>query len=321
MEKVIAVVVTYNRQQLLAECIDALRAQTRRPDTILVVNNGSTDNTESWLSSQKDLQFISQNNTGSAGGFYTAIQYAFKNGYTWTWCMDDDGYPAQNALEELLKADDGNISLLNCAVLDKEDKKSFVWKTGSYKEHSEVKESRVEGVSHPFNGTLLHRKLIERVGLPTEKLFLWGDETEYLYRITKINNIPAYTITSSIHYHPATRFTIKGDWEHASNWKMYYYVRNRFPVLNARLNSKLLGLLAYVWFLMAFTGVIVLFQKTNKLRKLGFMFVSFKDALAGNFDITPSMVLARLKNSMQYSSPVKGFIKGAFGSYQLQPSS
>ncbi|RYY64396.1 MAG: glycosyltransferase, partial [Chitinophagaceae bacterium] len=88
MEKVIAVVVTYNRQQLLSQCIDALRSQTRRPDTILVVNNGSTDNTEDWLKIQKDIIFISQGNTGSAGGFHTAIQYAFKNGYTWTWCMD-----------------------------------------------------------------------------------------------------------------------------------------------------------------------------------------------------------------------------------------
>ena len=45
MEKVIAVVVTYNRQKLLSECITALRNQTRKPDAILVVNNGSTDDT------------------------------------------------------------------------------------------------------------------------------------------------------------------------------------------------------------------------------------------------------------------------------------
>ena len=49
MDKVIAVVVTYNRQQLLSECIDALRNQTRKLDKILVVNNCSTDNTERWL--------------------------------------------------------------------------------------------------------------------------------------------------------------------------------------------------------------------------------------------------------------------------------
>ena len=56
MEKAIAVVVSHNRLDLLIECINALRAQTHKLDGILVVNNGSTDNTEQWLRSQKDAR-------------------------------------------------------------------------------------------------------------------------------------------------------------------------------------------------------------------------------------------------------------------------
>ncbi|HMU10987.1 MAG TPA: glycosyltransferase, partial [Ferruginibacter sp.] len=67
MEKVIAVVVTYNRKALLTECIAALRNQTRPLDAILVVNNGSTDDTEEWVSAQKDLVLINQKNVGSSG--------------------------------------------------------------------------------------------------------------------------------------------------------------------------------------------------------------------------------------------------------------
>ena len=52
METVIAVVVTFNRQKLLAECVNALRSQTRTFDKILVINNGSNDSTESWLEQQ-----------------------------------------------------------------------------------------------------------------------------------------------------------------------------------------------------------------------------------------------------------------------------
>jgi rhamnopyranosyl-N-acetylglucosaminyl-diphospho-decaprenol beta-1,3/1,4-galactofuranosyltransferase len=40
-----AVVVTYNRRELLEQCLDALLAQTRPPDRILVVDNASTDGT------------------------------------------------------------------------------------------------------------------------------------------------------------------------------------------------------------------------------------------------------------------------------------
>ncbi|RYD78583.1 MAG: glycosyltransferase, partial [Sphingobacteriales bacterium] len=102
MEKVIAVVVSYNRQQLLSECITALRNQSQKPDAILVVNNGSTDNTEEWLKDQPDVQFITQKNLGSSGGFNTGISWAYKNGYSWIWCMDDDGYPKEDALENIL---------------------------------------------------------------------------------------------------------------------------------------------------------------------------------------------------------------------------
>ena len=134
MEKTIAIIVTYNRQKLLSECVDSLRRQTHSLDKILVINNGSTDNTERWLSTQKDITFITQNNSGSAGGFSTGIKWAFENNFSWMWCMDDDGYPKENALQNLLSAADGrDLTLLNCAVIDKENKKSFVWKTGNLK--------------------------------------------------------------------------------------------------------------------------------------------------------------------------------------------
>ncbi|MBK8495679.1 MAG: hypothetical protein IPL50_12150 [Chitinophagaceae bacterium] len=90
--------------------------------------------------------------------------------------MDDDGYPKEDALENLLAADDGCLRLPNCAVIDKEDKRSFVWKTQHYKTLDEVDCKLIEGIGHPFNGTMLHRRIIERVGVPKPKYFLWGDE-------------------------------------------------------------------------------------------------------------------------------------------------
>jgi rhamnopyranosyl-N-acetylglucosaminyl-diphospho-decaprenol beta-1,3/1,4-galactofuranosyltransferase len=53
--KVAAVIVTYNRLALLKECVKALETQERLPDAIVVVNNGSTDGTEQWLDSQKNI--------------------------------------------------------------------------------------------------------------------------------------------------------------------------------------------------------------------------------------------------------------------------
>ena len=296
MEKVIAVVVTYNRQALLSECIYALRNQTRRLDAILVVNNGSTDNTNNWLVSQKDLFFITQDNTGSGGGFNSGIEWAYKHGYSWIWCMDDDGYPKEDALENLLNKDDGALKLFNCAVINKEDKKTFVWKTGNYKTICDVDKKLIKDVAHPFNGTLIHRNIIERVGTPKASLFLWGDETEYYYRIMIKNEIPVYTVTDSIHYHPAAGFTYKKDWDYKSTWKMYFYIRNRFQIHQSKFSGKLLAFLNYICFLCSFAGVILFYQKTDKVKKMKFIFWPATDAFSNNFNVTPQLILSRLNN-------------------------
>ena len=296
MEKVIAVVVTYNRLSLLKECITALRNQTKKPDAILIINNGSTDGTGSWLQSQNDLLAITQNNTGSGGGFETGIKWAYTNGYSWIWCMDDDGYPKEDALENILQPDLGRLCLRNCAVINKEDKKSFVWKTKNYSNINEVDCNIIEGIGHPFNGTLIHRNIVERVGTPKQHLFLWGDESEYLCRITKKNKIPVCTIANSIHYHPAATFSYKADWDYHNTWKMYFYVRNRFHVLQSKTNYKLMALANYCCFLVAMAGIIVLYQKTDKAKKLNFMLWPAMDAVKNDFSANPSNILSRLGN-------------------------
>ena len=301
MEKVIAVVVTYNRQTLLSACIASLRLQSRRPDAILVVNNGSTDSTEQWLKKQPDVFYINQKNTGSSGGFSTGIRWAYDKGYSWAWCMDDDGYPREDALENLLKADDGQLRLLNCAVIDKADKQSFVWNTKGYKKIGDVKEKIIEGIGHPFNGTLLHRRVIERVGVPKPKFFLWGDETEYYYRIVRKNQIPVCTVADSVHYHPSTSFSIRQDWDYQNGWKMYFYIRNRFHIHRVKFGYRLVALLHYCCFLAAFAGTVLIFQKTNKIKKLGFIMWPALDAFTYNFEATPAVILNRLKDRSSFS--------------------
>ncbi|MBC7534481.1 MAG: glycosyltransferase family 2 protein [Ferruginibacter sp.] len=294
MEKVIALVVSYNRQALLSVCINALRNQSRKPDAILVINNGSTDNTEEWLKSQPDIIYITQENEGSGGGFNTGITWAHKNGYSWTWCMDDDGYPKENALEALLEIETPQRSLLNCAVINKENKKSFVWNTNNYQTIDDVKEPLIKGIGHPFNGTLIHRSIVEKVGVPRSSLFLWGDETEYYYRIVNKHQIPVYTVSRSIHYHPAAAFSYKNDWEFKSSWKMYFYVRNRLHIHKAKFSNKPVAITHYLFFIIAFAGTIMLYQKTDKIKKLRFLSWPLAHAFKNDYSVTPAVILNKL---------------------------
>ena len=100
--KIIAVVVTYNRLELLKRSMDCLR-QNKPLSAIIVVNNGSTDGTREWLDKQDDLTVIHQSNVGGSGGFYTGIEAAYAQNADWIWCMDDDVFPRADCLENYWK--------------------------------------------------------------------------------------------------------------------------------------------------------------------------------------------------------------------------
>ncbi|MBR4624822.1 MAG: glycosyltransferase, partial [Alphaproteobacteria bacterium] len=56
MEKSVGiVVVTFNRLALLKEVVESLRKQTYNDFQIVIINNGSTDDTLQWLEKQTDI--------------------------------------------------------------------------------------------------------------------------------------------------------------------------------------------------------------------------------------------------------------------------
>lgn len=207
---VLVVVVTYNRQKDLSICIEALKEQSYPYIDVLVVNNGSTDGTKEWLSSRDDIIVINQDNLGGAGGFYTGMQYMMDNGYDWLVLMDDDGLPHRDEISNLLESYDGIYQkegevILNALVIDKEDYKhtSFNWKRGSGRSTNvqDLQKEKYFPDIHPFNGTLIGRRTIEKIGLIKKEMFIWGDEKEYMARALH-NGIGLFTVTSAMHFHP-----------------------------------------------------------------------------------------------------------------------
>ena len=207
MNKVACIVVTYNRVELLKNCISSLHSQTCGGFDIIVVNNGSTDGTKEWLSTQNDIVTINQDNVGGAGGFYTGMKTAIERGYDWVWMMDDDGETEAHQLEELLngaeRLDSKFVNALVCNINNKEQLAFGLVHNGKgltnvdeTKAYKEIPDS-----INPFNGTMIHRDVIEKIGFIKKEMFIWGDEMEYTYR-ARSNGYKLFTITNAIHYHP-----------------------------------------------------------------------------------------------------------------------
>ena len=233
--KILAIVVTYNRSKLLSRCIDYLVSQERKPDEILIINNGSTDDTESVLLDKK-VSFITQENAGGAGGFQRGIEFGLTNGFDAIWLMDDDGYPDTRALSILEKAMLPGVVCASSVVLREDDPKYFVFPftlldSSGYpalfrypRKLSKVSDLRYHAhdgtypFAYFFNGALILSEAIRQIGGINRSFFIYGDEVDYFFRLRQSGSV--ISVLDAIHYHPdITQRRINID-------RLYYLIRN-----------------------------------------------------------------------------------------------
>ena len=202
------IVVTYNRLELLKEVITSLRHQTYKDYQVIVVNNGSTDGTLDWLKCQNDVITITQDNLGGAGGFYTGMKYAVENNFDYCWLMDDDVICKENSLEELLKGYKivGEVGFLCSKVVGIDGTPMNVpyiderHADDMYPNYFEFIEDQILKVKRAtFVSVIFSVEIIKKVGLPIKEFFIWGDDSEYTLRVSKL--FPCYLCCKSIVVH------------------------------------------------------------------------------------------------------------------------
>jgi rhamnopyranosyl-N-acetylglucosaminyl-diphospho-decaprenol beta-1,3/1,4-galactofuranosyltransferase len=245
-EKIAAVVVTYNRKQLLGECLKALLNQTYPLDAIYIIDNASTDGTPDYLAEEGfinkplypdknpleevktiplppfpdksiEVHYIRMHeNTGGAGGFHEGIQRAYKS-YDWLWLMDDDVLPSKNAIEHLINEvlqENGHVIVPMTVIIfgKSEDKKPGLL----------------------FAGGLLSCEVFKLIGLPRPEFFIYFDDIEFEWRM-KNSNITILQAKQGVINHTdwssQPKRSGKVFWRKITrpvipHWKIYYYTRN-----------------------------------------------------------------------------------------------
>lgn len=234
---IIAVVVTYDRPEELSQVIAALRAQTRRPDHIIVFDNGGTVSARSHLDDPGIEVVESGVNLGGAGGFARGLALALLRGADWVWLMDDDAIPEPTALAALLRVIPqlpANTGALCSAVQEqgywaRRHRRYFNRRTGW--EHSlssqAYEEDAVEIDTGSFVGFLVSAAAVRQTGLPNVNFFLAYDDTDFSLRLQnagwRLWLVPGSVIRHL--KHPDSRL-------HKSQFacKHYYNIRNRLIV-------------------------------------------------------------------------------------------
>jgi len=236
----VAVVVTYNRRQMLLQALAAIRAQSRVPDAIIVVDNASTDGTADLLRaefSEVDAVVLPRN-TGGAGGFAVGISRALGAGAEVIWLMDDDTEPAPTALDALLAARDtfsGRTPVIVASRVVWTDGRDHPMNTPRRRPFA-TRRARAAAAaigcipirSASFVSILIDSDATRRLGLPRADYFLWNDDFEFTTRLLRHDTgllCPASVVT-----HKTAAF---GATDADPGERFFYEVRNKIWMLTA----------------------------------------------------------------------------------------
>lgn len=236
---IIAVVVTYNRCELLQKNILALKSQTRPLDTILVINNGSTDGTKDWLNAQEGVMVITQDNIGGSGGFWRGIKEACSMNADYIWCMDDDVRPYEDCLEKMLNAMSSSGGIVapqrllggetivaggECLRFNLNNPFKSLKIDASLNDLTRNNNRTLCVQAIAFEGPLISKNVVDKVGLPEKDLFIFWDDTEFSYRAYKAGFKIVYAPLAHLFKEDLTNG--QSDVVIKRSWKYPYMLRN-----------------------------------------------------------------------------------------------
>lgn len=282
-----AVVVTHRRPDELAKSLDALSAQTRPVDHLIVVDNDNSDRVRDLVAGQQvPITYLgSHRNLGGAGGFALGMLHALALGAEWIWCADDDGRPQDpGVLSTLLEcARRYQLAEVSPMVCDIDDparlafplRRGLLWR----RYVSELRDGQdfLPGIASLFNGALFRASTLEAVGVPDLRLFVRGDEVEIHRRLMR-SGLPFGTCLSAVYLHPhgADEFKpILGGRMHTQYpedpAKRFFTYRNRGYLLSQRGLRRLLPQewLRFAWFFLVSRRDPAGLREWLRLRRLG----------------------------------------------------
>ena len=240
-DSVAVAAVTFDRPDDVRTLLKALAAQTVPLQTVALVDSGSRDVADIAAEAGGLVSYVrSRTNLGGAGGFSLAILTALASGAEWIWIMDDDAHPEDPEVLGVLlaAARERNLDVVLPLVVapGSPDTLSFHFRIDGRLTHDRAEVERqgfLPGVGHFFNGALIRREVFFKVGLPDLRLFIRGDETDFMLRLRRAG-VPFGTVTTAALSHPAAWAEVQevfGERWHVlvpeTAFKQFYYYRNR----------------------------------------------------------------------------------------------
>lgn len=222
MTNVSIIIPSLNGKHLLAECLPSLMKQTYLNFDVLVIDNGSTDDTVSWLKPTYPHVRIIENQKNL--GFAAAVNQGIRNSNSpYVVTLNNDVVVDADWLESLIETADADSRLGMCAskmvfwhepsIINSSgisvDRAGIVWDRAGG-EVDVPPEDKKRDVFGPCAGAALYRRtMLDEIGLFDEAYFAYFEDVDLAWRARAMGWGCAYVETArACHHHSAT--SIKG---------------------------------------------------------------------------------------------------------------
>ncbi len=238
------VLVTYNRLELLKECMEHCLNQTIPFEKIIIIDNCSTDGTREYLAQYEGDKTVSvytqSENLGGAGGFKKGLAKAQHMELDWVLLIDDDAMIDKDYLYQCDRVIRKRPNVVACS--------GTVYTDGKIQcNHRRVLASPLLHLERnvplsaynrtcfrydlaTFCGLMIRQDIICKIGLPKAEYFIWYDDTEYSMRLQKYGGILNINAAKLNHKTVLPKGEQKGFFARM-NWRTYYGHRNRLDAV------------------------------------------------------------------------------------------
>jgi rhamnopyranosyl-N-acetylglucosaminyl-diphospho-decaprenol beta-1,3/1,4-galactofuranosyltransferase len=231
--RVAAAVTTYNRKDVLRQCLNGLFAQSRPLDEVIVVDNDSSDGTPAMVAEEfPSVRLVQMSeNSGAAGGFAAGLREGAARGHDWVWVFNDDDVPDSGALATMLDSVAGLPPRTGIIACWRRGAGGGRYVLGALWRNRQLPIPPNDRAELPlaldvvaFSCTLVASALVRDVGVPKSDFFMMIEELEYCLRARRAG-WEIYVLP-----HELTSALALGSGDQAPPWRGYYQTRNHLAM-------------------------------------------------------------------------------------------
>ncbi|RKY56214.1 MAG: hypothetical protein DRP89_01805 [Candidatus Neomarinimicrobiota bacterium] len=225
------IIPVYNAEKTIVQTLKGLENQTRKDFEVVIVDDGSTDNssksvTEFKNQSELSIKLIHQENSGPANARNLGVRYSKGDIIIF---LDSDCIPPKNWVEEMVKPLSGKIVGCNCGYRVK-NKESLIARYIDYeiaKRHERLIGKSIDTIG-TYSASLIKNIFNKTGGFDTQYRAASGEDFDLAFNIRRMGYNLVFTDKTFVyHYHPDSLKKYLKQQFGRGYWRVRMYLGNK----------------------------------------------------------------------------------------------